>query len=122
MLCSATVVQLHSVLSSMSSSLHDMQDQQELYKEFGFTSLPGPLAEVVVRVSHLKLTLPSIKDQTVAVSEFAEMSLSAYAKLHTVGRSAVCTVPSSNSRREEVSVHTIYCMLLGLHLCRLTSA
>lgn len=46
--------------------------------------MPGPLAELVVTSPHLKLSLPTIKTQEVAVSDFAEMSLPAYAKLHTV--------------------------------------
>lgn len=50
----------------------------------GFTYLPSPLAALVVKVSHLNLTLPSLNSQSVVNSDFAEMSLAAYAKLHTV--------------------------------------
>ena len=61
-----------------------LQEENNLGKALGFSALPGPLAELVVSVPHLTLTIPALKEQTVPVQDFANMSLTAYAKLHTV--------------------------------------
>lgn len=60
------------------------QEAQDLGKALGFSVLPGPLAEMVVRVPNLKLTIPAVKQQVIAIQDFARMSLPAFAELHTV--------------------------------------
>ena len=61
-----------------------LQEGQNLAEALGFAEIPGPVAQLVVKRPHLGLTIPSVKDQAVAIKDFANITVSVHSEIYTV--------------------------------------
>lgn len=83
-----------------------LQAGQNLAEALGFNEMPGPVAQLVVNSPNLILTIPAVKDQTMAIQDFAKMPLSVHARLHSVCqicmhacmRTQICLLACSTAR------------------------